>query len=153
MDDWTTSPQFWISSAVSAITGFLLQYLYGLGHSKIQPLLAGAKGQLRSFFRGRKLKDLRRVKAARFDSVRINREIALSYVMLTLFIAMAALCVISFAFMPPDARSSPILGFLYASMTGIPLLIFEFAWLVTSTRVNEMLKYRSRIKRRGRRIC
>ncbi len=73
--------------------------------------------------------------------------------MLTLFIAMGVLGVISYAFMPSDARSSPLLGFLYSSMTGIPLLIFEFAWLVTSTRVNEMLKYRSRIKRRGRRIC
>ncbi|MEE4668274.1 hypothetical protein V2L05_03465 [Pseudomonas alliivorans] len=153
MDDWTTSPQFWISSAVSAITGFLLQYLYRLGHSKIQPLLAGAKGRIRSFFRGRKLKDLRRVKGARFDSTKINREIARSYSMLTLFIAMGVLCVISFAFIPSDARDNRLLAFLYTSMTGIPLLIFEFAWLVTSTRVNEMLKYRGRIKRRGRRIC
>lgn len=153
MDDWTTSPQFWISSAVSAITGFLLQYLYRLGHSKIQPLLAGAKGQIRTFFRGRRLKDLRRVKAARFHSVRINREIALSYVMLTFFIAMGFLCVISFAFLPADARNSRLLTALYGSITGIPLLIFEFAWLVTSTRVNDMLKYRSRIKRRSRRIC
>lgn len=116
-------------------------------------MLTGAKGQIRSFFRGRKLSDLRRVKAARFDSAKICREIALSYSMLTLFIVMGGLSVVSFAFLPADARNNRLLTFLYASITGVPLLIFEFAWLVTSTRVSDMLKYRSRIKRRGRRIC
>ena len=153
MDEWTTNPQFWISSAVSAVTGFLLQYLYRLGHSKVRPVLVGAKGRIRSFFRGRKLKDLKRIKAARFDSVRINREIVLSYAMLTLFILTAAVCVVSFGFAPAEAHKSYVLAILYASLTGIPHLIFEFAWLVTSTRVDEMLKYRRRIKRHGRSLC
>jgi hypothetical protein len=153
MDEWTTNPQFWISSAVSAVTGFLLQYLYRLGHSRIQPLLIGARGRIRSFFRGRKLKDLRRIKAARFDSVRVNREIVLSYATLTLFILSIVACVVSFGFAPADAHKSHVMAILYGSLTGIPLLIFEFAWLVTSTRVDEMLKYRRRIKRRGRRLC
>lgn len=153
MDEWTTNPQFWISSAVSAITGFLLQYLYRLGHSRVQPLLTGARGRIRSFFRGRKLKDLKRIKAARFDSVRVNREIVLSYAMLTLFILNVATCVVSFGFAPAEAHESYGLAALYGSITGIPLLIFEFAWLVTSTRVDEILKYRRRIKRSGRRLC
>jgi len=50
--------------------------LRGAGHNAIHVLLAGAKGRIRSFFRGRKLKDLKRIKAARFDSAKINREIA-----------------------------------------------------------------------------
>lgn len=115
-------------------------------------MLAGAKGRIRSFFRGRKLKDLKRIKAARFDSAKINREIALSYAMLTLFILNAAGCVLSFGFAPPVTQKNYILAILYASLTGIPLLIFELAWLVTSTRVDEMLKYRSRIKRRDPRL-
>ena len=153
MDEWTTSPQFWISSAVSAVTVFLLQYLYRIGHGKIQPLLAGAKGRIRSFFRGRKLKDLKRIKAARFDCARVNREIALSYAMLTLFILSAAASIVSFGFVPSEANKSYIKAILYASLTGVPLLIFEFAWLFTSTRVDEILKYRRRIKRRGGRLC
>jgi hypothetical protein len=152
MEEWTTNPQFWISSAVSALTGFLLQFLYRSSHSAVHAMLAGAKGRIRSFFRGRKLKDLKRIKAARFDSAKINREIALSYTMLTLFILNAAGCVLSFGFAPPVTQKNYILAILYASLTGIPLLIFELAWLVTSTRVDEMLKYRSRIKRRDRRL-
>jgi hypothetical protein len=43
--------------------------------------------------------------------------------------------------------------YMGAQVGGIPLLIFEFAWLVTSTRVDEILKARRRIKRCGHRLC
>lgn len=152
MNEWMNNPQLWINSVVSALIALALPPLYRLGHDKVQPLLSGAKGRIRSFFRGRKLKDLKRIKAARFDSVRINREIVLSYALLTLFILTAAVCVVSFGFAPAEAHKSHVLAILYGSLTGIPLLIFEFAWLVTSTRVDEMLKYRRRIKRRGRHL-
>lgn len=153
MEEWINNPQLWINSVISTIIALALPQLYRLVHSKIRPLLTGAKGRLRSFFRGRKLKDLKRIKAARFDSVRIHREIVLSYAMLTLFILSAASCVLSFGFAPAEAHKNHILAIIYGSITGIPLLIFEFAWLVTSSRVNDMLKYRSRIKRGGRRLC
>lgn len=152
MNEWMNNPQLWINSVVSALIALALPPLYRLGHDKAQPLLSGAKGRIRSFFRGRKLKDLKRIKAARFDSVRINREIVLSYAMLTLFILTAAVCIVSFGLAPAEAHKSYVLAILYGSLTGIPLLIFEFAWLVTSTRVDEMLKYRHRIKRRGRHL-
>jgi len=153
MEEWINNPQPWINSIISAIIALALPQLYRLVRGKIQPLLAGAKGNIRSFFRGRKLKDLRRIKAARFDSARINREIVLSYTMLAFFISTAVLCVGSFWLAPAEAYKNHIVAMIYGSITGIPLLIFEFAWLITSTRVDEMLKYRSRIKRRGRALC
>jgi hypothetical protein len=150
MEEWMNNPQPWINSVISATIALALAQLYRLARGKIQPLLVGAKGSIRSFFRGRKLKDLKRIKAARFDSIRINREIVLSYTMLAFFILAAVLCVGSFGFAPAEAYKNHIAAMIYGSITGIPLLIFEFAWLITSTRVDEMLKYRSRIKRRGR---
>lgn len=152
MDEWLTNPQFWIGAAVSGMVGWMPNiYRWVRGHAPLW--FASAKGSVRRIYRAKRCKRLKRIKSARFDSARINREIASSYLLLGAFIASTAACIASFGFAPPEVHKSYGMAILYASLTGVPLLIFEFSWLSASTRVDDILKARSRVKRRGRRLC
>lgn len=147
------NPQWWVSNTVSATIGLLLPILFGIFRSKFQPLLSKAKGRAGRYFTAKRIKRLKLIKSIRFDSAKINREIVNSGILLGIFILIAMGGVASFALAPAAVHESYSLALFFGSFTGIPMIFFEIAWLKSSTRVNDILKYRNRIKRRGRRLC
>ncbi|EKZ3175687.1 hypothetical protein LZM27_19000 [Pseudomonas aeruginosa] len=151
MDEWLTNPQFWVGAAVSGTVGWMPS-IYRWMRMRAPSWFENTRGRIRRIYRAKRCKRLIRIKSIRFDSAKVNREIVLSYLLLGAFMTSTAACILSFVFAPPQVHKSYPLAIMYASLTGMPLLVFEFAWLAASTRVGDILKARNKIKRRGRRL-
>ena len=155
MDEWLNSPQFWVSSIVSGLVGVLATFLAFLlirAKGPFYSLLSKAQGRFKKFARNQRSKSLRVVKSIRFDSSKVGREIVRSYCVLGLFGLGIAITIVNLMLAPTDIHKSQLAVVLYISVTAIPTLILEWAWLNASTRANQVLRYRSKIKRKGRRM-
>ncbi|MEB0008613.1 hypothetical protein QN412_03145 [Pseudomonas sp. RTB3] len=150
MEEWIANPQWWLSTIVSALIGFAIQYVYRHGRRLAPSIMSGAKGRIRAVYRRRKCKRLKKIKAIRFDSVSINREIALSYALLVLFMTTGVATIAAIISLPAEIQKSYSTTFLVGMTMAIPALLFESAWLKVSSRVDDILKHRKLIKRRGR---
>lgn len=146
------NPQWWVSNTVAAAIGLALPALLGIFRARLHPLLSHAKGRVGRYFTAKRIKRLKLIKSIRFDSARINREIVNSGILLAIFILTAMGCVASFALAPTAVHESFSLALLFGAFAGAPMVLFEIAWLKSSSKVNDILKYRGKIKRHGRRL-
>jgi hypothetical protein len=147
MEEWAANPQWWLSTAVAGAVGAIMPFLYQQGRSGFKSLMQRTKGRIRSAYRSRKRTRLKRIKAIRFDSVAINRQIAISSALLVLFITTGVATIAAIINLPPEIQRSYSMTFLIGLVLAIPALLFEFAWLASSSRLDDILKYRKRIKR------
>lgn len=150
MDEWVANPQWWLSSAVAAAMGAAMPFLYKQGRTGLKRMMLGTQGRIRSAYRGRKCKRLKRIKAIRFDSVSINREVALSSALLVLFITTSVATIAAIINLPAEIQRSYSMTFLVGLLLAIPALLFEFAWLTSSSRIDDVLKSRKRTRRSKR---
>jgi hypothetical protein len=149
MEEWAANPQWWLSNAVSTIMGILLAAalpsLYRRATIGFRALMGRTKGRIQKAYKSLKLKRLKRVKALRFDSVAIHRRIAFSYAMLILFMVVGIATIVLLLILPPGMGSTRV-AFVVGMFAAIPALGFEIAWLRASSQVDDLLKFRARIK-------
>jgi len=144
MNEWASNPQWWISTTVAAVIGVMIPKIYrGLGAW----LLSGAKGKLLKGLRHQKYKRLKKIKSKRFDSVAINREITLNYALFVVFASTAIGTLAAVINLPFGSHLSHTLTIAISLLMALPALAFEVAWLTVSSSVDDLLKYRKRIKR------
>lgn len=108
--------------------------------------------RMRSFFRGREKKRLQKIKAVRFHSTLINRQVAKSYAYLVLFMLSALIYfsgVVAMGMVPKEAEALKVFWMI---LTGPFMLVFELLWLITAGKVDSLLKYRQKIRRHGMRL-
>lgn len=155
MDNWISTPQFWAGNIVSGLTGVIVTYLaFTLVKAKgpLFFLLSKAKGRLRKYARYKRSKWLKDIKSIRFDGARVTRVVTYSYCILGLFWIGAASTVLSIMLAPDWIHDSRSNYFLYISAMAFPTLVMEWVWLNASTRASQVLRYRAKIKRKGRRM-
>lgn len=150
MDGWVINPQWWLSTAVAAVMGTVMPFLYTTGRSGLKRLMVGAQGRIRCIYRNRKCQRLKRIKAIRFDSVAINRQIALSSALLVLFITTGVATIAAIINLPMEIQRSYSMTVLIGLILAVPALLFEFAWLTSSSRIDDILKSRKMIRKRRR---
>ncbi|MDI3371649.1 hypothetical protein QLG14_20640 [Pseudomonas sp. V104_10] len=148
-----SNPEWWITIAVGAVVSAVLPRACKGCRNLGAWTMNSAKGKLQAWMRCQKRKRLIKIKSKRFDSLAINREVVLSYALFIIFVivSIATLAAIG-NLQTPKSSSEPttiILGLFLA----IPALIFEIAWLNASNRVDELLKYRKRIRRSRQKLC
>ena len=153
MEEWAANPQWWLSNVVSTLMGILLAAalpsLYRRATVAFRSLMGRTKGRIQRFYKSLRLKRLRRAKALRFDSVAIHRRIAFSYAMLILFMIVGISTIVALLMLPAavgSARNAFVIGVFAA----IPALGFEIAWLQASSQIDDLLKFRARVKRMRR---
>lgn len=127
-----------------------MRFLYKKGRSGLKSLMLRTRGRIRAAYRSRKCKRLKRIKAIRFDSVSINRRIATSSALLVLFILTCVATISAIINLPAETQRSYPLTLIIGMVLAIPALLFEFAWLASSTHLDDILKSRKRIRRSGR---
>ncbi|UZJ58196.1 hypothetical protein OKW98_16465 [Pseudomonas sp. KU26590] len=151
MDGWVINPQWWLSTAVAAVMGAVMPFLYRSCRLGLKRLMVGAQGRIRSIYRNRKCQRLKRIKAIRFDSVAINRQITLSSALLVLFITTGVATIAAIINLPMEIQRSYSMTVLIGLVLAIPALLFEFAWLTSSSRLDDVMKSRKLIRqsRRG----
>ncbi|WP_090312013.1 hypothetical protein [Pseudomonas linyingensis] len=142
----------WITAAIGAVVSYLMSWLYRLVHRHFPAVLNTTWSSVRGWARAREKAHLQRIRAIRFDSMRINREIARSYAFLVLFLVGAMLYAVGLLLAPKPAAANHALLALWGFGFGIPMLSFELAWLLSSSRVDAILKSRAKITSRGRRL-
>lgn len=149
MDEWAANPQWWLSNVVSTLMGILLAAalpsLYRRATLVFRLLMGKTRGRIQRAYKSLKLKRLKRVKALRFDSVAIHRRIAFSYAMLILFMVVGIATIVMLLIFPAGmgwTRAAFVIGVFAA----IPALGFEIAWLRASSQVDDLLRFRAKIK-------
>lgn len=148
MIEWISNPPWWFTAAIGA----LMPSAFGRLRRAFQLSLQHTQGRVKAGYRRLQLRRLVKIKASRFDSVRINREIVLSYALFSLFILTGVSYITGLFMIPVDIRSNYRLATVWGLVTALPALVFEFAWLNSSSRVDALLKYRRKIKRRQKRL-
>jgi len=146
MEGWVINPQWWLSTAVAAALGAVMPFLYKNCRIGLKRLMVGTQGGIRSIYRKRKCQRLKKVKAVRFDSVAINRQISLSSALLVLFITTGVATIAAIINLPMEIQRSYSMTVLIGLVLAIPALLFEFAWLTSSTRLDDILKSRKLIR-------
>jgi hypothetical protein len=152
MNEWLSNPQWWISTTVAALIGITLPQFFNKGRIVGTLIMSRAKGKLLSHLRHQKYKHLKKVKRIRFDGTAINREIALSYALFVCFVTTTIAAIAVMFSLSAAVRESKLLTVITGLTAATPALIFELAWLLASSRVDELLKYRRLIKPRNRRL-
>jgi hypothetical protein len=147
MEEWAANPQWWLSNTVAAVLALLLPHTFRRSRSHIQLLLSRAHGWTKPIYRAWRCKRLKKIKAIRFDSLRISRQIALSYACLILFIGSAIASVAGFVLIPVTLPRSQQEALILTFMVSGPALFFEIAWLVVAGRLDDVMKSRKRIRR------
>lgn len=150
MEEWAANPQWWLSTAVAGAVGAMMPFLYHQGRTRLKSLMLRTKGRIRAAYRSRKCKRLKQIKAIRFDSVSINRQIATSSALLVLFITTGVATIAAIINLPPEIQRSYWMTVVIGLVLAIPALLFEFAWLASSSRLDDILKSRKRIRRPSR---
>lgn len=142
----------WIAAIIGVIVTSLMNWLYRYGLRRFPMVLNATWSGVRRWARARRKAHLLRVKAIRFDSMKINREIARSYAFLVLFLVGVMFYAISLLLVSKPSAETPALLVTWAFGLGIPMLSFELCWLLSSSRVDALLKSRAKIISRGRRL-
>src|SRR5690606_29950847 len=93
------------------------------------------KGALRRRWRRYTCKRLRKIKALRFDSILITREISKSYAFMSLFILSILLYGIGLLLIPAPLRETSAGLSFWGISTGLPMLAFEWVWLTSMNKV------------------
>ncbi|MDN4145962.1 hypothetical protein QYE80_13280 [Pseudomonas tohonis] len=128
----------WVGGLIGAIVAAMLSAAYRLCSKHFPRLLKSTSAGVRKFGRRRIRSRLLKIKAKRFDSLKITREIVKTYAYLTLFWLTASVwvIVILLGVIRPQQMifAAPI------------ILFFEIAWLTKSQFVDELLKSNYRIR-------
>jgi len=152
MEEWAANPQWWLSNGVATLMGIALTAslpsFYRRISAAFRAMMGRAKGRILVAYRARKAKRLRKIKAIRFDSLAINRQIATSAALLILFITTGVATIAAIINLPAEIQRSYAMTVVIGLVLAIPALLFEFAWLTSSSRLDDVLKSRKRIKRR-----
>ncbi|RRV18126.1 hypothetical protein [Pseudomonas saudiphocaensis] len=111
-----------------------------------------AKGALRRRLRAWQCRQLLVIKRQRFDSAIINRIVVRSYAYLMLFVSCALVYFMGLLLVPEALRQNQGGATVWGIVAGAPMIAFELAWLSTSMRVDELLRFRRRIKSREGRL-
>lgn len=141
-------PPWWLV----LILGAALPKLWDAAVRIAPRLMEHTRGGLRRWWRGRKMKGLRRIRPLRFDSAAITRETVKSYAMMMLFILSGMFYGIGLLVMPGALKQTDAGLTFWGTATGLPMLIFEVLWLLSMEKVDGLLHHRSKIKRRGMRL-
>ncbi|WP_223113391.1 hypothetical protein [Pseudomonas syringae] len=152
MDDWFSNPQWWLSITVSSLVALVIPKVFHRAKTLLQPPITRTQGWFKSYYRHRRCKRLRKIKAARFDSLKINRAIALSYACFILFVIAAVASMVGFTLVPTGLRQETERAVVLGFITATPAFLFEFAWLTAASKVDDLLRYRGMIKRRHSRL-
>lgn len=152
MIETVLSAETWIGAVISTVIAGLMGWLYRFGQRHFPVILNTTWSGVRKWARARKKAYLLRIKVIRFDSMKINREIARSYAFLVLFLLAGMLYLGSVLVAPRASETSRGMLVIWGVVLGGPVLIFELLWLFSSSKVDALLKSRAKIISRGRRL-
>ena len=148
-----SNPEWWTTLILGGVVSSIIPKAYKTLQNIAALLVIGTKGRLQTFMRRQKRNRLIKIKSKRFDSVAINREIALSYALFVIFAIASIATIAAIAKLPSNPeRSEAATVFVGFCLAG-PAFLFEIAWLNASTRVDNLIKYRKRIKRSRQQLC
>lgn len=148
MLEFLANPPWWILLILSVA----MPKLWDAAVQCLPRLMDHTKGTLRKKWRRLNCKRLRRIKARRFDSVLITREINKSYAFMVLFVLSIMLYGIGLLLIPAPLRATSAGLSFWGISTGLPMLAFEFIWLTSMNRVDDLIHHRGKIRRRNRRL-
>lgn len=148
MLEFFANPPWWILLVLSVA----MPKLWDAAVKYTPILMAHTKGALRTKWRRDNCKRLRKLKAHRFDSSLITREIVKSYAFLILFVLSIMLYGIGLLLIPAELRKTSTGLSFWGISTGLPMLVFELIWLTSMNRVDSLLHYRGKIRRRHNRM-
>jgi hypothetical protein len=147
------SPEIWVSSLIGALIALLLKVAYQQASKWLPRFLSSATGSLKGIGRAYRKRHLLKVKAKRFDSIAINREIARSYAYLVLFWLCGLIWISQFIAFTEAPTSKAVGASAYYALFGpLPMYFFEFAWLRKSGFLDSVLVHRGKIRRCGMRL-
>ncbi|QGW22913.1 hypothetical protein GOM96_18555 [Stutzerimonas degradans] len=145
MLEYLANPPWW----VVAIITLAVPEAFRWAKRKFPGWVDHAKGALRRRLRAWRRNQLLYIKRHRFDSVVINRIVVRSYAYLVLFVTCAMVYGIGMLLIPESMRKTDGGVVFWGISTGLPMLVFELAWLRTSVKVDELLKFRRKIRPRA----
>ncbi len=148
-----SNPEWWITTAAGAVVSAVLPKAYKGCRNLGAWIMTSAKGKLQAWMRSKKRKRLMKIRFKRFDSLAINREIVLSYALFIIFVIVSIATLAAIANIQTPKNGSEAATIVLGLFLAIPALTFEVAWLNASNRVDDLLKYRKRIKRIHRQLC
>lgn len=148
-----SNPDWWITIAVGAVVSAALPRVYKGCRNLGAWIMTSAKGKLQAWMRCQKRKRLIEIRSKRFDSLAINREVVLSYALFIIFVIVSIATLAAIASLQTPKNGSEATTIILGLFLAIPALIFEVAWLNASNRVDDLLKYRKRIKRSHQQLC
>lgn len=146
MNEWLSNPPWWLNTMIGAA----MPYVFKKGLLIVRGGTKVTTGRLKRYSRNRQAKALKKIRALRFDSFRIIREISLSHTFLAIFILSGLVYMLGLfiaAFLVTKESSNIV---IWGTSAGVPSLIFEFCWLATSARVELLLKIRKKLNRNQR---
>jgi hypothetical protein len=151
--DHFLSPEIWVSGLIGALIALLLKVAYQQASKWLPRFLSSATGRLKGMGRALRKRHLLKVKAKRFDSIAINREIARSYAYLVLFWLCGLIWVGQFiALADGKTLEAAGAGGYYVLFGPLPAYFFEAAWLKKPDFLDSVLLHRSKIRRCGMRL-
>lgn len=148
MYEFLANPPWW----VVLLIGWLMPVAFKKLRHKVPHWMDHTKGALRKRWRRYNSRRLLKIKARRFDSLLITREITKSYAFMTLFVMSIMLYGIGLLLIPDALRKSDAGISFWGIATGLPMLVFEFIWLTSMNRVDVLIHYRGKIRRRHNRM-
>ncbi len=149
MYEFLANPPWWVVLILSITLAKLWDKLERGVKSLASYCMTHATGKLKRFLMGRKIKQLRNIKATRFSQLSIIRLTIKSYTYLTLFVLCALVALLTAyalqAVIPQHAKIlTPALAFIMGTS-----LLFEVLWLRTSSRVSDLIKHNRKIRKRN----
>ncbi|WP_417777747.1 hypothetical protein [Stutzerimonas xanthomarina] len=152
MFEFLANPPWWVVALVTLVLAELNRVIKRSVKRKGPVFLQSAKGRARGWFRSLRRKELVRIKAMRFDSVKINRIVIRSYAYLVLFIICGLVYLLGMLLIPEPLRQAKSGVMFWGIATALPTLFFEFAWLRTSNTADSLISHRAKIRVKGRRL-
>lgn len=148
MLEYLANPPWWVVAIITLAVPEAFRWV----KRKFPGWVDHAKGALRRRLRAWRRNQLLYIKRYRFDSVVINRIVVRSYAYLVLFVTCALVYGIGMLLIPESMRQTEGGVMFWGISTGLPMLTFEIAWLRTSVKADELLKFRRKIRPRGFRL-
>lgn len=148
MLEYLANPPWWVVAIITLAVPEAFRWI----KRQLPSWMDHAKGALRRRLRAWRRNQLLIIKSQRFDIAVLNRLVARSYAFLVLFITCGLVYGIGLLLIPESMRQTDGGVMFWGISTGSPMIAFELAWLRASVRVDEVLKYRRKIKPRGRRL-
>jgi len=111
-------------------------------------LIGNRGGLIRSYFRRRRLRELRWIRSERFDEMSIQRNVSRGHACAIIFVIWFGLWVVAMgmreSFILSDAPLAKSPGITL--MAALPMYAFEIAWLYFSLSSGKLINYRNRVK-------